>query len=177
MSFEPINSIFPETNYFFTQTNIMTSGKKISLFEVFFGFFEATVLQSVLEYYWHRLMHLPVLYRSLHKLHHFYKLPEVWDDMYIHPLEAVGYYCLLYSPPFLLPLHYCSFLLYMGLVGLLGVLDHCGGRIRLGLGLRLPLVGYDSLDHARHHLLFNCNFAFPFPAMDLIHKTYYKENT
>eukprot|EP00961_Rhodomonas_salina_P271052 3662720-Rhodomonas_salina.1 len=27
----------------------------------------------VLEYYWHRLMHIPFFYRHLHKLHHHYK--------------------------------------------------------------------------------------------------------
>jgi sterol desaturase/sphingolipid hydroxylase (fatty acid hydroxylase superfamily) len=34
--------------------------------------------QSVLEYYWHRGMHHPPVYRVLHKLHHHYKSPQPW---------------------------------------------------------------------------------------------------
>jgi sterol desaturase/sphingolipid hydroxylase (fatty acid hydroxylase superfamily) len=53
----------------------------------------AVVLQSVAEYYWHRLMHWPPCYRRLHKLHHHYKSPSPFDDLFIHPLEAAGYAC------------------------------------------------------------------------------------
>jgi sterol desaturase/sphingolipid hydroxylase (fatty acid hydroxylase superfamily) len=47
--------------------------------------------QSILEYFWHLLMHTPFFYTRWHKMHHWYKSPEVWDDLYIHPLEAAGY--------------------------------------------------------------------------------------
>ncbi|RYG50010.1 hypothetical protein EON66_12330 [archaeon] len=48
----------------------------------------ATVWQSVLEYYYHRLMHLPAVYRHLHKYHHANTAPEPFDDMLIHPFEG-----------------------------------------------------------------------------------------
>ncbi|CAM9239204.1 unnamed protein product [Choristocarpus tenellus] len=82
--------------------------------------------QSVLEYYWHRLMHVPWVYARLHKHHHFYKSPEPFDDMYIHPLEALGYYLQLYSPPFVVYMPAASFAAYMSICGLCGVLDHSG---------------------------------------------------
>ena len=81
--------------------------------------FKAVAWQSVLEYAWHRLMHTRRWYRTLHKLHHHYKAPEVWDDLFIHPLEAFGYYCILYSPAFVgagaVPVP--AFLAYMALAG------------------------------------------------------------
>ena len=49
-------------------------------------------IHQIEEYYWHRLMHLPWFYVRFHKLHHHYKSPEPFDDLYIHPLEALGYY-------------------------------------------------------------------------------------
>jgi sterol desaturase/sphingolipid hydroxylase (fatty acid hydroxylase superfamily) len=49
-------------------------------------------LHQLEEYWWHRLMHTPWCYRRAHKLHHAYKAPEPFDDMYIHPAEAAGYY-------------------------------------------------------------------------------------
>ena len=48
----------------------------------------ALIIQSVVEYWWHILMHRRFCYRHLHKHHHFYTSPEPFDDMYIHPLEG-----------------------------------------------------------------------------------------
>ena len=121
--------------------------------------------ESIIEYYWHRMMHLPWFYKRFHKIHHFYTFPEPFDDMYIHPIEAFGYYCILYSPPFIMPLHVGGFVFYMSIMGICGVLDHCGIRISL-LGL------YDSADHSMHHSRFNVNYGFPFPFTDVLHGTY-----
>ena len=58
--------------------------------------------------------------------HHYYKSPQPFDDMYIHPLEAAGYYVILYSPAFVFRLHWIGFAVYMAIMGTCGVLDHCG---------------------------------------------------
>ena len=121
--------------------------------------------QSVIEYYWHRLLHFPWLYKRFHKVHHHYTSPEPFDDMYIHPLEAFGYYCILYSPPFIMPLHVFGFVVYMAIMGTFGVLDHCGVRISF------PGI-YNSADHDMHHSRFNVNYGFPFAFTDVIHGTY-----
>ncbi|KXS11279.1 hypothetical protein M427DRAFT_440739 [Gonapodya prolifera JEL478] len=55
-------------------------------------------LQGVAEYYWHRILHIPALYKRFHRYHHYYVSPEIFDDMMIHPLEAFGYYFILFSP-------------------------------------------------------------------------------
>lgn len=51
-------------------------------------FLIAVIHENVVEYYWHRLMHLPWFYKRMHKLHHAYKSPSPFDDMYIHPVSA-----------------------------------------------------------------------------------------
>ena len=59
----------------------------------------------------------------MHKYHHEYKSPVVYCDLFIHPLEAIGYYCILYSPAFILKnIPKESFLLYMAILGVFGVL-------------------------------------------------------
>mmetsp|Transcript_38357 Transcript_38357/g.96073 ORF Transcript_38357/g.96073 Transcript_38357/m.96073 type:complete len:293 (-) Transcript_38357:143-1021(-) len=125
----------------------------------------AFAVHNVAEYYWHRLMHHRYFYSRLHKLHHFYKSPEPFDDLYIHPLEAAGYYSILYSPPFTLPIHAIGFGLYMAVMGLCGVLDHSGVR------LRVPGL-YATEDHDLHHSKFEVNYAFPHPLMDILHGTF-----
>ena len=141
---------------------------KYGLHRVLMDFLLAVVHQSILEYYWHRLMHYKFFYSVFHKIHHYYKSPEPWEDMYIHPLEAFGYYCILYSPPFIYHVHSYSFVAYMIVMGICGVLDHSGVRISL-FGI------YSTVDHSYHHEKFNVNYSFPFPYMDMLHGTYFRQ--
>ncbi len=129
----------------------------------------ACAWESAVEYVWHRAMHLGPLYRALHRYHHIYRSPRPFDDMMIHPLEAMGYYCILYSPPFVFRMHGASFACYMLIMGLCGVLDHCGARIALPGALALL---YSAADHDRHHELNNCNFGFPTMVLDHLLGTY-----
>ena len=132
---------------------------------------KAVTWQSVWEYYWHRLMHHPPVYRALHKYHHHYKSPQPWDDLFIHPIEAFGYYVILYSPAFCVgAVPVASFLAYMALMGTCGVLDHCG----VDLCVVAPAV-YNTRFHDLHHKLTRVNYAFPFPAMDIVHGTFRAE--
>ena len=121
--------------------------------------------QSVLEYYWHRMMHLPAFYRRFHKMHHHYKSPQPFDDMYIHPLEAVGYYMILYSPAFIFCLHWSGFAAYMTVMGMCGVIDHCGIEVSMDCGCLGCLVARSfsirqqtCLFHPRHP---NCKIQIP----------------
>lgn len=121
--------------------------------------------EQAAQYYWHRAHHHPALYRRWHKIHHGYRAPEPFDDLSIHWLEGLLYYFMLVSPPMLFAIHVYGFALYFAVHGLTGILDHCGVR------LRVPLL-YDAADHDKHHARFECNYATPFPFMDILHGTY-----
>eukprot|EP00128_Syssomonas_multiformis_P001965 Colp12_sorted_trinity150504_noHs@10532 len=125
----------------------------------------AITYQCVAEYYWHRIMHLPWFYRNFHKIHHYYKSPEPFCDMTIHPLEAFGYYCILYGPCVIFRIHAYTFFSYMVVMGITGVMDHSGVKASF------PLL-YNTEDHDKHHSDFNVNYSFPFPHMDILHGTF-----
>ena len=75
---------------------------------------------------------------------------------------------ILYSPAFVVPhSSVLSFALYMAVMGVCGVLDHCGVVLQLWGG-RL----YDTREHDEHHRCFTVNFSFPFAFMDRLHGTY-----
>lgn len=131
----------------------------------FYDFCIAIIYENTVEYYWHRIMHSKLCYKRFHKFHHFYKNPEPFDDMYIHPLEAFGYYCILYAPPFLFRCHISAFLGYMVVMGVCGILDHSG------IKFEVPFL-YNTVDHDNHHLKFDVNYGFPSPLMDIFHGTY-----
>ena len=148
-------------------STLVQSSEVAGLAKVLVGTLLAVTWQSVLEYYWHRAMHLPRVYRLLHKFHHHYKSPQPWDDLFIHPAESFGYCLILYSPAFCVPsLPVQAFLLYMTIMGACGVLDHCGVK------MRWPFGAYDTQFHDVHHRSFDANFAFPFPTMDRLHGTH-----
>eukprot|EP01138_Halocafeteria_seosinensis_P010069 gb/GECG01010282.1/.p1 GENE.gb/GECG01010282.1/~~gb/GECG01010282.1/.p1 ORF type:complete len:291 (+),score=18.06 gb/GECG01010282.1/:1-873(+) len=121
--------------------------------------------ESVVEYYWHVMMHTRPCYRRFHKFHHYYTSPAPFDDLFIHPLESFGYQCILWSPPFLYSQHYSVFVLYMAIMGVTGILDHCG------IHFEIPNI-YNTKDHDIHHEYFNVNFGFPTIYLDVIHGTY-----
>jgi len=60
----------------------------------------------------------------MHKYHHYYKAPEPFDDMMVHPLEIILFYTFsLYTPPFIIPMHWTALAVYAGIMGLTGMLD------------------------------------------------------
>ena len=122
------------------------------------------VWQSAIEYAWHRAMHTPALYKRMHKYHHHYKSPRPWDDLFISPAECFGYLCILYSPAYCVGGPTAAFLAYMALMGVTGVLDHSG--------VNLSTWGYGVRFHDMHHSMTVVNFAFPFPALDILFGTY-----
>lgn len=50
----------------------------------------ACIYENALEYYWHRFEHTKFFYSRVHKVHHFYKQPRPFDDMYMHPIEVLA---------------------------------------------------------------------------------------
>jgi sterol desaturase/sphingolipid hydroxylase (fatty acid hydroxylase superfamily) len=92
------------------------------------------------------------------------KSPEPFDDLLIHPVEAFGYYCILFSPPFVFRHSALSFVIYFSVMGICGILDHAG--------INFKTAFYRAEDHDTHHLLFNVNFGFPTPHFDLLFGTY-----
>lgn len=123
----------------------------------------AVAWQSVLEYYWHLIMHVPAVYKRWHKLHHHNKRPRPFDDLFIHPLESLGYSLILYSPAVVVGGPLVGFLAYMAIMGVAGVLDHSGVPLSCGI--------YDTVAHEMHHVHFVVNYAFPFAALDVLHGT------
>lgn len=100
------------------------------------------IYQGVLEYYWHRFLHSPLMYKRFHKVHHYYKSPEPFDDMYIHPFEAFAYYIILFSPALVIKMHISCFLVYMAICGITGIMDHSG--------IRFVSFIYNTEDHGKY---------------------------
>jgi len=98
-------------------------------------------------FYWtHRLMHIPWVYRVVHKQHHSHQEPIPWTSLYVHPLEFLIAFTGIFLVPLLLfSMHPMTATLFLSGVMLSLVVSHCG--------LKLGSVFVDSTHHDLHHQL------------------------
>ncbi|AZQ68161.1 sterol desaturase family protein [Silicimonas algicola] len=132
-----------------------------------------TVLVPVIHeghfYLVHRLIHVPVLYRWIHSVHHNSVNPTPWSSLSMHTVEhilyfAVGfYYLLIPSHPFILlfALHRAGFGAIPGHVGF--------DKVELGAG------GMDThaYGHYLHHKYFEVNYGDGIVPLDAVFGTWH----
>ena len=113
-------------------------------------------------YVFHRIAHLPPLFRLLHAPHHVHESTNALSLFVLHPAEVLGFGALMVAVMMLLPLSGTAVLVYLALNVLWGTLGHAGVE-PLPRGLfRLPLLGQlgTSTFHAQHHVSPSRNFGF-----------------
>ena len=117
-------------------------------------------------FYWlHRLIHMRVFYRRVHRWHHLTIVPVVWSnnsDRLIDNLFLQSYWLLAH---FLLPIAPAALFAHKIYDQITGVIGHSGyehgGRWCLPPS---PLVGVTH--HDQHHQYFRCNYATHFSWWD-----------
>lgn len=126
--------------------SIQISSELPSTITMIFHLFLSALLGELFYYFSHRLLHIPMLYSSIHKIHHNYKAPIAIVSLYGHPLEILfGNTFAVIGPIYILNVH--SYTLYLGIV--LGFVDSLSDH-----------AGFDVKNrfHDLHHQFTNCNF-------------------
>ena len=122
-------------------------------------------------FYWtHRLMHHPVLFRSIHAVHHASKRPTAWTAMSFHPWESLSGAFVIPVLVFALPLHAGVVLAVLLVMTLMGTVNHMGWELfptRLIHG-RAGQWMISATHHQLHHAKFRCNYGLYFRFWDRI---------
>jgi lathosterol oxidase len=131
-------------------------------------------------FYWaHRLMHHPLLYERVHKIHHLSKDPTPWAAFAFHPMEAVleiGFVPVLI---FTIPLHFSSLIILSMWQIIFNVMGHLGYEIFPRKMMQNPLLKWmnTSTNHNMHHKFVKCNYGLYFNIWDIMmgtnHPKYY----
>jgi sterol desaturase/sphingolipid hydroxylase (fatty acid hydroxylase superfamily) len=113
------------------------------------------LIREVHFYLVHRLLHIPVLYRTVHKLHHHNVNPGPWSGLSMHPVEHLLYFSGVLIH-WVLPSHPVHALFHLIHAGLSPVPGH--------VGFEKLIVGKEGVDtdcyaHYLHHKYFECNYA------------------
>ncbi|ELV12310.1 fatty acid hydroxylase domain-containing protein 2 isoform X2 [Tupaia chinensis] len=121
-----------------------------------------TVIEEVLFYYVHRVLHHPAFYKKIHKKHHEWTAPIGVISLYAHPTEHVASNMLpVFAGPLLMSSHLSSITIWFSLVLIITTISHCG--------YHLPFLPSPEF-HDYHHLKFNQCYGV-LGVMDHLHGT------
>jgi sterol desaturase/sphingolipid hydroxylase (fatty acid hydroxylase superfamily) len=107
-------------------------------------------------YLMHRMIHWPLLYRTVHKYHHNSVNPTPWTGLAMHPVEHLLYFSgvVLY---WFIPAHPVHSVFHLAHCMLASAPGHVGfDKVVVGKDNLIDMPGYD---HYLHHKFFECNYA------------------
>ena len=117
----------------------------------------------------HRLIHVPILYKWIHSVHHNSVNPSPWSSLSMHPIEHLLYWSdsLIHL---LLPSHPLLFLYNLQITGTGSVVGHVGfDKVELGD----TAINTDAFAHYLHHKHFEVNYADGTTALDRLFGTWH----
>ena len=120
-------------------------------------------------YYWlHRWMHLPKVYRLVHKVHHDSTETNAHTSFSFHPLESLLQALIIPMLLLFLPLHVYLLVALLAIMTISGTLNHLGYEMFPQGWARHPvgkwLVG--ATHHDQHHKRFRYNYGLYFTFWD-----------
>lgn len=113
------------------------------------------ILASSHFYFIHRLLHIPFLYRSVHRLHHRNIHTGPWSGMSMHPVEHVIYISSVLVH-FVIPSHPVIMLVHLYSRCLGPAFSHAG--FEKVLARDKALIDAADFHHQLHHRYFECNY-------------------
>jgi sterol desaturase/sphingolipid hydroxylase (fatty acid hydroxylase superfamily) len=128
-------------------------------------------------YFIHRMMHLPFLYKHVHKVHHKSTNPSPWAAYAFHPFESLLEFGILPLFLFTIPLHSTHILLFFLAMIAYNVYGHLGFEL-FPRGFSYSKLGCwinTSVNHNQHHQYFTGNYSLYFLFWDRILGTLRKD--
>jgi sterol desaturase/sphingolipid hydroxylase (fatty acid hydroxylase superfamily) len=128
------------------------------------------VVEDYLNYWLHRMLHLPWLYNNIHSLHHEFTSPFALMSAHAHPLETVILAIPTFAGPALTGCHMFTLFVWQ-VVRLYEAIDiHSGYELPWSLKAVFP--SYAGADHHDfHHYMHSGNFASIFVWCDRLYGT------
>jgi sterol desaturase/sphingolipid hydroxylase (fatty acid hydroxylase superfamily) len=129
-------------------------------------------------FYWtHRFMHVPKVFKWIHKIHHHSTNPTPWASFSFHPLEAMISAGIIPVIVLFIPCHPFALFLFLTFMTLINIMGHLGFET-FPKWVTKGNVGKwqnTSTNHNVHHQHSNYNFGLYFTLWDRLMKTYFAQ--
>eukprot|EP01090_Pellita_catalonica_P002860 TRINITY_DN1247_c0_g1_i3.p1 TRINITY_DN1247_c0_g1~~TRINITY_DN1247_c0_g1_i3.p1 ORF type:complete len:156 (+),score=12.53 TRINITY_DN1247_c0_g1_i3:227-694(+) len=140
-------------------------GKTLALLFLFL------VIEDFLHYVMHRILHIPIFYKWVHKVHHHHKYPFGLTAAYASPAEVLILAIPTYAGPMLFAPHLSTIYIWIMMRELDSVDTHSGYHFPWHISNFIPFYGAAPF-HDFHHEEFTTNYASRFTYLDKIFHTY-----
>lgn len=134
----------------------------IALHIVFF-----VLVEDLVFYIGHRLLHLPYLYKNIHSVHHEHAAPFGLAAEYAHPIEVIFLGTATIAGPMIIGPHLFTLYLYLTLRAIQTVECHSGYDFPWSLNRWFPLYGGADF-HDHHHRIHSGNYSSMFTWVDAL---------
>jgi len=125
-------------------------------------------------YYWlHRWMHIPVVYRKIHKVHHQSMITSPWTAFSFHPIEGLLEGVILPLIILVIPMHPYAIVAQLTIMTITSVINHLDIEI-YPRGTHKHWFGkhwIGASHHSLHHQKYSCNYGLYFTIWDKWMKT------
>ncbi|MBB3836483.1 sterol desaturase/sphingolipid hydroxylase (fatty acid hydroxylase superfamily) [Runella defluvii] len=125
-------------------------------------------------YYWlHRWMHLPKVYKWVHKAHHDSITTSAWTSFSFHPTESILQALVLPALTFVIPLHYSAIVVILLIMTTTSVINHLNTEL-YPRDFHRHWFGkwwIGATHHSLHHSQFKYNYGLYFTFWDKWGKT------
>ncbi len=137
----------------------------------FFSIVVFVMFTDCLVYWFHRWLHLPFLYKHIHKPHHRWKVASPFASHAFHPIDGFVQGLPYHLAALVFPMHRVLWLCLFGLVNMWTVSIHDGYfNVPNWKWARWLVNG--AAHHVDHHLFFNYNYGQYFTIWDRIGGSY-----
>lgn len=128
------------------------------------------VVEDFLNYWIHRALHLPWLYRHVHSVHHIYDAPFSIPAAFAHPVEIVALGIPTFMGPLMVGPHMFTLIVWQTFRNFEAIDVHSGYELPLSLKTFFPAYG-GTEHHDYHHYMHSGNFASVFTWCDRLYGT------
>lgn len=124
-------------------------------------------------YYWiHRWMHIPRIFRVVHKIHHDSKISSPFTAFSFHPLEAILQAIFIPLLLLIVPIHLYVIIALLTIMSISSVVNHLDIEIYpAGSQTNFSKWVIGATHHAQHHQRYKYNFGLYFTIWDKLRKT------